>query len=103
MKLITNDDIIDVYVKSKQRGLDFLFSKLTFNCQSRTKSAFNQNEIIHSNWWIVPKVRKRWNKLISGDENLKYENYMMKEYLCNEKELTLLSIGSEVCNLEYYH
>lgn len=85
MKLITIDDFIDIYSKSKQRGIDYLLSKLTFNQMSRTKSAFNQQKIIHSNWWIVPMVRKRWNSLISGDENQTYEEYMMTKILHNKK------------------
>ena len=100
MKLITIDDFIDIYSKSKQRGIDYLLSKLTFNQMSRTKSAFNQQKIIHSNWWIVPMVRKRWNSLISGDENQTYEEYMMTKILHNEKKLKLLSIGSGVCSHE---
>ena len=39
MKLITIDDYIDIYSKSKQRGIDYLLSKLTFSQMSRTKSA----------------------------------------------------------------
>jgi len=100
MKLISVDDFIDLYSKGKQRGLDFLLSKLTFSNLSRTKSTFNQTKIIHSNWWIVPLVRKRWNKLVSGDENKTYEEYMMTELLHKEKNLKLLSIGSGVCSHE---
>jgi ubiquinone/menaquinone biosynthesis C-methylase UbiE len=100
MRLITIDDFIDLYSKIKQRGLDYFFSKLTFSKLSRTKSAFNQEEIIHSNWWIIPLVRKRWNKLISGNENTIYEEFLMKEVLSNDKEIRMLSIGSGVCSHE---
>lgn len=100
MKIITIDDLIDLFTKSKQRGLDYLFSKLTLNRMSRTKITFNQQKIIHSNWWIVPMVRKRWNKLITGNENQTYEEYMMTKILHNEKKLKLLSIGSGVCSHE---
>lgn len=100
MRLITIDDFIDLYSKIKQRGLDYFFSKLTFSKLSRTKSAFNQEEIIHSNWWIIPLVRKRWNKLISGNENTIYEEFLIKEALSNDKEIRMLSIGSGVCSHE---
>lgn len=100
MKLITIDDFIDLYSKSKQRGLDYLISKLTFSRLSRTKSAFNQNKIIHSNWWIIPMVRKRWNYLVSGNENTIYEEFLIKEVLSNDKEIRMLSIGSGACSHE---
>ena len=86
MRLFTIDDFIDLYSKSRQRGFDYLMSKLSFNKLSRTKSAFNQDEIIHSNWWIVPLVRKRWNRLISGNENIIYEEFLVNEVLSNDKK-----------------
>ena len=77
MRIATFDDFIDLYTKAKQRGIDFVLSKLTFRKSSRTKTAFNQQEIVHSNWWIVPMVRKRWNNLVTGDDDLMYEDYLM--------------------------
>ena len=100
MKIITIDDLVDLFIKSKQRGLNYLISKLTFNRMSRTTTSFNQQKIIHSNWWMIPMVRKRWNRLITGDENQNYEEYMMTKILHNEKNLKLLSIGSGVCSHE---
>ena len=70
---MSNDDIIDVYVKSKQRGLSFLLSKFRPHSLSRTTSTFNQAEISHSNRWITPQARKRQNKLISRNENIIYD------------------------------
>ena len=100
MRLFTIDDFIDLYSKSRQRGFDYLMSKLSFNKLSRTKSAFNQDEIIHSNWWIVPLVRKRWNRLISGNENIIYEEFLVNEVLSNDKKIKMLSVGSGVCSHE---
>tara|TARA_Y100000385_G_C12609338_1_gene432233 strand:+ start:256 stop:474 length:219 start_codon:yes stop_codon:yes gene_type:complete len=45
MKLITLDDCIDLYSKSKQRGLYYLRSKLTFSRLSRTKSGVCSHEL----------------------------------------------------------
>ena len=100
MRLVTSDDIIDVLAKGKQRGLRFLISKLTFNKLSRTKSAFDKSSISHSNWWIIPEIKERWNKLITGNPKVTYEKYMMKGYLKNKKNLRLLSIGSGSCSHE---
>ena len=100
MKLLTIDDFIDILTKVKQRGSNYLFSKLTLSRMSRTKASFNQQKIIHSNWWLVPKVRKRWNSLITGNENQTYEEYMMTKVFKNETKLKLLSIGSGVCSHE---
>mgnify|MGYP001193709036 FL=1 len=100
MRIVTFDDFIDLYTKAKQRGIDFVLSKMTFRKSSRTKTAFNQQKIVHSNWWIVPMVRRRWNNLITGDDDLRYEDYLMTNILQDEKKLRLLSIGSGVCSHE---
>ncbi|MDX6746505.1 methyltransferase domain-containing protein [Polaribacter sp. PL03] len=99
-KLITLDDFIDTYCKLIQRGKGFIFSKFTFNNLSRTKSAFDNTAVSASNWWIIPKVRQRWNFLISGDKNINYKQYLVSKYLKNQKNLKLLSLGSGVCSHE---
>lgn len=100
MRLVTSDDITDVLAKGKQRGLRFLISKLTLNKLNRTKSAFDKSSISHSNWWIIPEVKERWNKLITGNLKVTYETFMMNGYLKNKKNLRLLSIGSGSCSHE---
>lgn len=100
MRLITADDIIDVYTKSKQRGVDFLLSKLNFRGISRTKSAFNESAKHSSNWWIIPKVNERWNMLITGNPQINYKQYLMDDILSNESDLKLLSLGSGSSGLE---
>ncbi|WP_299442354.1 methyltransferase domain-containing protein [uncultured Aquimarina sp.] len=100
MRLITLDDIIETYTKFRQRGLPFITSKLNLNSIKRTKSAFNELDIQSANWWIIPKIHKRWNKLITGDQELEYEDFVMKKFLSNSKGLKMLSLGSGVCSHE---
>lgn len=100
MRLITTDDVIDVLAKGKQRGLSFLFSKLTLDKLGRTKSAFDKSAIKHSNWWIIPEVKERWNKLITGNPKVAYETFMMNGYFKNKKNLRIISIGSGSCSHE---
>lgn len=83
-----------------QRGPAFLLSKLNPSSQSRTKSAFDDSAIHSANWWIVPAVRQRWNRLITGDVNRLYEDYLVEEYLPHKKGLRLISIGSGECSHE---
>ncbi|MGY3794910.1 class I SAM-dependent methyltransferase [Aquimarina sp. 433] len=100
MRLITLDDIIETYTKFRQRGLPFIMSKLNLNAIKRTKSAFNELDISSANWWIIPKVQKRWNLLITGDPNLEYEDFVMQNYLSDHKDLKMLSLGSGICSHE---
>ena len=100
MRIITSDDFIDTYSKIIQRGNRFFFSKFTFNKLKRTKSAFDNTAFISSNWWMIPKVRKRWNNLITGNENINYKQYLIQKHLHNKTSLKLLSLGSGVCSNE---
>lgn len=100
MKIVTKDDLIDVYLKIKQRGLGFILSKLNPKGISRTKSAFSNSATQSSNWWIIPKVRERWNEKITSNKKEIYEYYVLKKYLKNKKGIRMLSIGSGVCSHE---
>jgi 2-polyprenyl-3-methyl-5-hydroxy-6-metoxy-1,4-benzoquinol methylase len=99
-RLITWDDILDVYLKGVQRGSSFLFSKLNPSKKARTKSAFNESSAVSSNWWNIPEVKARWNQKISGDSKIGYEEYFVRTQLEGKSGLKMLSIGSGVCSHE---
>lgn len=98
--LITRGDFIDVWSKLNQRGKGFLLSKLNPSKINRTKSAFDESAVSAANWWIIPAVRKRWNQMITGVDNMKYEDYLMDKFFSDTNDLKLLSIGSGVSSHE---
>lgn len=100
MRILTIEDLKDIYIKFHQRGLPFLLSKLSFNSYKRTQSAFNEKEIQTSNFWIIPEVRKRWNKLITGDENTTYEEYLTNSFFKDKSNIKILALGTGVCSHE---
>lgn len=51
-KYLTKDDLLDVYIKGKQRGFDFILSKFQLKGSKRTVSAFNESAKSSSNWNI---------------------------------------------------
>ncbi|WP_299275518.1 class I SAM-dependent methyltransferase [uncultured Psychroserpens sp.] len=100
MRLITLDDFKDTLLKGKQRGWDFILSKFTFQNNARTKSAFNSSAVISANWWEIPYVKKRWNKMMTNDEHQNYKQYLMETVLKDHSNLKLLSLGSGTCSHE---
>lgn len=100
MKLITLDDIFDTYPKLNQRGLSFITSKFNINQIERARTAFNHTSISSSNWWIIPAIRKRWNKLVTGSENIDFVDFTVANYLADKKNIKMLSLGSGNCNSE---
>ena len=100
MPYLTVDDFVEAYAKLRQRGLPFLASKLSWDARERTRSAFDDVTLEAANWWAVPEVRRRWNRLITGKPDLEYEPYFMEKYLSGQTGLRLLSLGSGICSHE---
>ncbi len=100
MTIISFEDIRDLYVKAMQRGNSFIFSKFSVSNVKRTQSSFNATHINSSNWWIIPKMRRRWNRMITGSENKTYEEYISEEIFQNGRPVKMVSIGSGVCSHE---
>jgi ubiquinone/menaquinone biosynthesis C-methylase UbiE len=100
MILITRDDLTELYAKVRQRGLSYILSKLNIKASERVRGTFNEVDIESSYAWAVPKVRQRWNEIISGDKQLSYEDYFVAKYLKERKDMKLLSLGSGVCSHE---
>ena len=99
-RYITIDDLIDVLHKFKQRGLRFLLSKVRIHGVKRTESTFNQLDYKSADWWIIPKVKERWNLMITGNKDLDYKKYLVENHLKNSKGLRLISLGSGVSHHE---
>lgn len=100
MRLITIDDIIDVWAKINQRGIQFITSKFNFNEVNRAKTAFNHINIQSSNWWIVPKIKERWNYMVTGNKNVDFVDFTVNSYLSDKQNLKMLSLGSGNCASE---
>ncbi len=107
-RLITFDDFLEIYIKARQRGLSFILSKFSISKNKRTISAFNESAALGSNWWTIPYVIERWNKLISGNPSVNDKVFLINEVLADIKEPQLLSLGAGSCNNEmelagYHH
>jgi len=99
-RFITLDDFYDLYHKFKQRGLRFILSRFNSRSILITKSAFNQTRHESADWWVIPTVRERWNKMISGNPKEDYISFFVNNYLSGKKNLKLISFGSGSCSAE---
>ena len=93
MGFISLGDFIDLFYKIKGRGVKFILGKISLYAESRTINTWNNIDNNSSNWWIIEAVRKRWNKLISGDEELEFEDYIAAKYLNGKENVSILSVG----------
>ncbi|MFO7791312.1 MAG: class I SAM-dependent methyltransferase [Bacteroidales bacterium] len=90
---ISPGDFIDLFYKIRQKGLNVLYSKLHFKHQSRTRSKWNTAES-SSDFWIIPRIRERWNEKCTGNPDQSYEDYLVSNYLSDAENLRMLSVGS---------
>jgi ubiquinone/menaquinone biosynthesis C-methylase UbiE len=85
-------DFIDLFYKLRQKGYLQLLLKLNPSKISRTKAKWN-TDTSSSDFWIIPEIRRRWNRLATGNPDLEYEDYIFSQYLSDKKELRMLSVG----------
>ncbi len=77
---VTWDDGIDIFHKSKQRGLGFILSKLKIEPIERTHGTFNE-KYKSADWHIIPEIKERWNFKVSGNKNVDFKKYLVENYL----------------------
>lgn len=93
------DDFVELWIKLNQRGLQFILSKFSILGKNRTISSFTA-DFEHSNWWIIPLLKKRNNIFISGNTEITYEQYITEKYLENQESKVLISLGCGAGNHE---
>lgn len=85
-------DFIDLFFKIKQKGYFSILSKFHLSNQARTVSKWN-SDTSSSDFWIIPKVRNRWNEKCTGDPDLEYEDYVVSKFFSDATGLKMLSVG----------
>jgi len=86
-------DFQDLFHKINSKDFFSILSRLNIFPKKRVKYIWNQNINLNSGWWIIPQVNKRLNKFISGNSEINYQDYFIKKFLSNKKDLILLSPG----------
>ena len=71
-----------------------IISLLTKGKVGRTKKQWSKtSKSTPATWRAIPEIEKRTNRLISGNENTDYYQYISKKYLSGQKDLVGLSLG----------
>lgn len=70
-----------------------ILRRITKNKLGRTRQQWSEKKGNQSCWWMIPRIGKHVNQLISGDEKIDYYNYVSQKYLLDKKDLVALSLG----------
>jgi len=61
--------------------------------RDRTQANWRHVESPPTNWWSIPEVQRRWNLLISGNEEIDLPAYIAATYLSGRTNITALSLA----------
>ncbi len=69
-----------------------IFRRLQISHEERVAAAWAHVTAAPKNWWEIPAVRRRWNRLITGEETLTPVQWVCRRWL-TEKEYVAFSPG----------
>jgi ubiquinone/menaquinone biosynthesis C-methylase UbiE len=92
-RLIRHDDFFLFLEKARSVGLRKLLGRILGTGRKKVEESWEHITSERSNWWDLEGVAKRWNRLISGDAEVTYQDYVAKKYLHRRKGLRAVSIG----------
>lgn len=93
MSIVTTGDFSDLFHEVKRRGLQHIIHKLSLSNSKRIIYEWECIDHESSDWWTIPSIRSRWNKIISGSVDIDYQEYFCSEYLRGKNNLRMLSVG----------
>ena len=79
--------------KIRQGDLTKVVSNLLRLKGKGMEAYWDERKYADKHWWDVPEVVARWNRMISGDENMPYLRHFCSVYLKGKKDLVALTLG----------
>lgn len=62
----------------------------------RVRKTWSRTTSPPTNWWNIPRVRQRWNEMVTGEANLPINDYFVGKYFSGASQLKGLSLGCGV-------
>jgi ubiquinone/menaquinone biosynthesis C-methylase UbiE len=92
MHYISIGDFLDVYYKISEKSVPYFLRKFKILPKSRIASKWDGFQST-SDFWLIPEIQQSWNKKISGDSEMIYEDYVFNKYLSDKVNVKMLSVG----------
>lgn len=91
--LVNRHDLANLWRKIRGGQAGALLRRLGLSPQQKVQRSWAHTGGQPTNWWDIPAVNERWNRLISGDPHTDYQQYVTQRYLAERDALTALSLG----------
>lgn len=94
MRLLSIDDVIDLYLQLKRVPLSSITKRFTPGRQNAVKAAWDIDESPPKYWYNISAVQERNRYLITGDPHKDPMQYVFEKYLRGKEPLVACSLGS---------
>ncbi len=91
--LVNIHDLVFLWNKARRGQLKRVLLKLVGTQHRKVRLAWSHTQTPPTNWWDIPAVQQRWNRLISGRDDVDYNAYIDRRYLDGRQGLRGLSLG----------
>lgn len=92
--IVNRHDISRVRRKLLKGEVGALVAKARGSSRDRVIRQWNESTVLEpTQWWVAPAVRRRWNLLVTGDENLDFPAHVAARYLNGRHGMRALSLG----------
>ncbi len=89
--LVNRHDFFDLFSKGR-RVAARIASRLLQSSRRKVMTAWSHTDTPPINWWDLPQVQARWNRMITGDSRIASYRYIADKYLAG-RTVTALSLG----------
>jgi 2-polyprenyl-3-methyl-5-hydroxy-6-metoxy-1,4-benzoquinol methylase len=91
--LINRYDFLKIIDMVKEGKISLILGKVFRKSNQRVEASWEHKESPPINWWDIPQVHRRINKLISGSEKVDHYSYVKDNYFKGKKDMLALSLG----------
>lgn len=91
--LVNRHDVVRVRTKLVNRDVQSLVRKLSGSASDRVVRQWSDVSLDSCQWWSIPAVRRRWNRLVTGSEEVDFPTYVTERHLRGGANRSALSLG----------
>lgn len=91
--LVNRHDADRLLRKVRRLDLDPVLAKLRVRGEARVVEHWSRVDPSLTEWWAVPAVVRRWNRLMTGDPDLSFPEYVARRHFAPRRDLRGLSLG----------
>jgi ubiquinone/menaquinone biosynthesis C-methylase UbiE len=79
---ISGEEIVHLLRRFRREPIlrEKLAARLRLTTRARVRASWAHTEAPPTGWWDIPAVQRRWNRMVSGDPAIAYQDYVARKY-----------------------